>query len=161
MMYTDGGSVPRFGQVFRGLSPWNYGPVYVIHDWLFEARHCIVDKKANPKQAPLADMDFPESRDVLTEAIESLVRLGRVRRDDLSASAVSWAVGSPIARAAWEEQGFCDRNAVSAADRAAALAAIGTGAPVVGARRQARTVIATDGRRERLPATQIVAAISF
>ena len=43
MMYSDGGSIPRAAQVFRGFSPWGFGPAYIIHDWIFYGRHCYVD----------------------------------------------------------------------------------------------------------------------
>nr|WP_249779640.1 DUF1353 domain-containing protein [Bradyrhizobium sediminis] len=34
-MYTDGGSIPRIAQIFNGLSPWGFGPAYIVHDWIF------------------------------------------------------------------------------------------------------------------------------
>jgi hypothetical protein len=43
LMYTDGGSIPKIAQVFNGFSPWGYAPGYMIHDWLFVGRHCLVD----------------------------------------------------------------------------------------------------------------------
>jgi len=43
IMYTDGGSIPKIAQAFRGFSPWGYAPAYMIHDWLFVARHCLKD----------------------------------------------------------------------------------------------------------------------
>lgn len=43
IMYTDGGSIPRVVQPFRGFSPWGYAPAYMVHDWLFVARRCITD----------------------------------------------------------------------------------------------------------------------
>ncbi len=39
-IYTDGGSIPRALWAFRGYSPWEYGPAFIIHDWLFIAHHC-------------------------------------------------------------------------------------------------------------------------
>lgn len=41
-MYTDGGSIPRFLWGIEGYSPWGYAPAYIVHDWLFEARHWMV-----------------------------------------------------------------------------------------------------------------------
>ena len=41
-MYTDGGSIPRPFQVFRSYSPWGYAPAFIIHDWLFHAKHCKI-----------------------------------------------------------------------------------------------------------------------
>lgn len=34
-METDGGSIPKGLWAFEGLSPWDYAPAYIIHDWLF------------------------------------------------------------------------------------------------------------------------------
>jgi hypothetical protein len=42
IMYTDAGSIPKIAQVFKGFSPWGYAPAYMIHDWLFVGRHCLV-----------------------------------------------------------------------------------------------------------------------
>jgi hypothetical protein len=39
-MYTDGGSIPRIFWSQRGLSPWTYGPAYIVHDWLFNEHRC-------------------------------------------------------------------------------------------------------------------------
>ncbi|MBW2365302.1 MAG: hypothetical protein JRF25_09615, partial [Deltaproteobacteria bacterium] len=39
-MYTDGGSIPRAFWIMKGLSPWEYGPSYLIHDWEFDLHHC-------------------------------------------------------------------------------------------------------------------------
>lgn len=38
--YTDGGSIPSAAHAFKNFSPWNFGPAYIIHDWLFEMNHC-------------------------------------------------------------------------------------------------------------------------
>lgn len=39
-MYTDGGSIPRIFWSIPGLSPWGFGPAYIIHDWLFVVHRC-------------------------------------------------------------------------------------------------------------------------
>ena len=39
-MYTDGGSIPRIFWSVDGLSPWEYGPAFVIHDWIFNRHYC-------------------------------------------------------------------------------------------------------------------------
>ena len=48
MMYTDGGSIPRQAQLFRGFSPWGFAPAYMVHDWIFVARHCLTDGTPTP-----------------------------------------------------------------------------------------------------------------
>ncbi len=62
MMYTDGGSIPKIGQVFNGFSPWGYAPAYMMHDWLFVARQCLNDDMATPEEAKVAAMSFQEFR---------------------------------------------------------------------------------------------------
>jgi hypothetical protein len=39
-MYTDGGSIPRALWAHVEYSPWRFVPGFIIHDWLFEAKHC-------------------------------------------------------------------------------------------------------------------------
>ena len=79
MMYTDGGSIPKIGQVFNGFSPWGYAPAYMMHDWLFVARQCLNDNDARPEEQKVAAMPFQESAEVIAEAIKTLVDTGRVR----------------------------------------------------------------------------------
>lgn len=134
MMYTDGGSIPRAAQAFNGLSPWGYAPAYMIHDWLFHARHCLNDGAATPDQSGLADLSFEESARILAEAIQTLVKARKVERRDVAAGAISWAVASPVARSRWGVKGACAGEVVSAADRAAALRAIGRADAQISAR---------------------------
>ena len=107
MMYTDGGSIPQFAQVFNGLSPWSYAPAYMVHDWLFVARKCLNDGMANPAEQAVAAMDFDESADIAEEAIRTLVESGKVRPNDVAARAITSAVAGPITRLLWHETGAC------------------------------------------------------
>jgi Protein of unknown function (DUF1353) len=43
LMFTDGGSIPRTFWSFRGLSPWEYGPAFILHDWIFSRHYCGKD----------------------------------------------------------------------------------------------------------------------
>ncbi|MEX2693069.1 hypothetical protein [Rhizobium mongolense] len=113
VMYTDGGSVPRIAQVFKGLNPWGYAPAYMIHDWVFTAHHCIVDGKSNAQYDEIANVKFEDSAIILGEAIQGLVGAKLVRRDDVAAGAITSAVGSSIAKDMWEVEGACARNKVS------------------------------------------------
>ena len=60
LMYTDGGSIPKIAQVFKGLSPWGYAPAYMVHDWLFVAHHCLLDGSSDPRFDPVRNVDFDE-----------------------------------------------------------------------------------------------------
>lgn len=113
VMYTDGGSIPRVAQVFKGLNPWGYAPAYMIHDWLFAARHCIVDDQSNPQYDKLAGVTFTDSAVILGEAIQGLVAARQVRRDDVAGGTITWAVGSGVARTLWDKKGACADEKVS------------------------------------------------
>ncbi|WP_105437925.1 hypothetical protein [Neorhizobium sp. T25_13] len=113
LMYTDGGSIPKVGQLFKGLSPWGYAPAYMIHDWVFEARHCLVDGASDARFSNLRNVDFDESAKILGEAIKTLIRENKVDRNDLAGDAVTSAVSSSIARELWDQKGGCERSKVS------------------------------------------------
>lgn len=124
LMYTDGGSIPKVAQVFNGLSPWGYAPAYMIHDWMFVARHCIVDGSSDKRFQQVQDVDFDQSAAILGEAIKALVDADRVDPNDVAANTITGAVGSVVARQLWEKRGACAAQQVSAKDIAAAEAAI-------------------------------------
>jgi len=124
IMYTDGGSIPKIAQVFNGLSPWGYAPAYMIHDWLFVAHHCVVDQNPDPRYQAMRDVKFDDSVKIIGEAIHGLVAAKQVKQDDVAASAITFAVGSPIARSLWDSKDSCAESIVSERDRAAADAAI-------------------------------------
>jgi len=124
MMYTDGGSIPRVAQIFNGLSPWGYAPAYMIHDWLFVARHCRRDGDGDPIYAGAGDLSFSDSYRVLDEAIATLVAERKVARNDVARSAITAAVASPVARNLWDRSGACADEKVRPEDVAAAEAAI-------------------------------------
>jgi hypothetical protein len=109
LMYTDGGSLPRVAQLFNGFSPWGYGPAYVIHDWIFASRACILAGKDGPQYNGIRDITFDESALILAEAIKTLVDYGQVRNNPFAANAISNAVDSSIARALWDRTNACRR----------------------------------------------------
>jgi hypothetical protein len=124
MMYTDGGSIPRIGQVFNGFAPWGYAPAYMIHDWMFVAAQCRTDGIATKDELALADLSFADSAEIIAESIRTLVASGRVKPNDVAGTVISGAVAGPIARGRWTVRGACAASRVSEADRAAAEAAI-------------------------------------
>jgi hypothetical protein len=65
IMYTDGGSIPRTFWSFDGLSPWEYGPAFIIHDWIFNRHYC--EKDAFP-------VSLAEANDILLDAMILLDR---------------------------------------------------------------------------------------
>lgn len=124
MMYTDGGSIPKIGQVFNGFGPWGYAPAYMVHDWLFVARQCNRDGTPTAEEQKIAGMSFQDSATIMASAINSLVQAGRVQRNDIAGSTISSVVAGPIARSMWDKKGVCQLSRVSEADRLAAEAAI-------------------------------------
>lgn len=107
IMYTDGGSIPQFAQVFKGFSPWGYAPAYMVHDWLFVARRCKDDPSASEAEKQAGNMPFPETGDIAAEAIQTLLTSNAVRKDDIAPVVISGIVSGPITRKLWEEPGAC------------------------------------------------------
>lgn len=118
LMYTDGGSIPRAARIFKGFSPWDFGPAYIIHDWIFYGRHCYVDpadaKYDDPKR--FADVNgfngsrpisFDESALILAQVIKTLVDRGQVNAWNFAGQIISSAVDSSFAAALWDAKGAC------------------------------------------------------
>ena len=118
MMYTDGGSIPKAAQLFWGFSPWAYAPGCMVHDWLFVARHCLLDKMATDAQAALAPVDVAGSAAMLGKAIRTLVAQHRVDPNDLAGAVITGTVKGPTSRAIRDRRGQCPDRAVSDERRA-------------------------------------------
>lgn len=158
MMYTDGGSIPKIGQVFKGLSPWGYAPAYMVHDWLFRARQCLSDGKATKTEAMVAGISFQESAQIIAEAIKTLQEEGRVGPDDVAPRVISSAVAGPVSEHHWRKKGACQVPRVSEADRLAAEAAI-PGSSQSALRRVFR--VDAQGQRQRVRPATVVGVVSF
>ncbi|MEO0522801.1 MAG: hypothetical protein AAF088_07775 [Pseudomonadota bacterium] len=109
-IYTDGGSVPRVAQPFKGFSPWGYAPAYMIHDWLFVAKKCNTDGMAEVEERPVGQMPFKESAEIMGEAIKALIRQEMVGKNDVAPGVISSAVAGPISRSIWFQTGQCQEN---------------------------------------------------
>jgi hypothetical protein len=157
MIYTDGGSVPSFARMFDGLTPWHYGPAYIVHDWLFRARQCLNDDSANPEYRQIADLTFEDSAEIIAESIKALEDSGRVKKSAVSGAIVTGAVTSPFSYALWVKKHAC--NEVSDADAALAYAAVGR-TPRVGREAGLRTYRTAEGKLVRDSAAEVVAIIS-
>ena len=94
-MTTTGGSTPKIVQLFDKLSPWEYGPAYMIHDWEFEAHHQNINEKS-----------FEEVNLTLAEAIYTLMTVGykgKVLKFNMPVlRAIYLAVMSPVGRKVWD-----------------------------------------------------------
>lgn len=148
MMYTDGGSIPRPAQLFNGFSPWGYAPAYMVHDWIFVARHCLTDGTPRAAERVIAPMPFHESAEVIAEAIKTLIAENRVQRNDVAPQVISGAVAGPISFRRWVVKGACAGDRVSDKHRREAEAAL--------ARRTGRGILRSD-----VTPARIVTEISF
>jgi hypothetical protein len=95
-MYTDGGSIPRALWAFKNYSPWGYAPAFIIHDWLFEMKHC--------QYAGYENYDHKEAAKVMSEVLKTLMEHPEYggRNEDVLYSMYQ-AVSSSIAKELWEE----------------------------------------------------------
>jgi len=103
VMYTDGGSIPRPLWAFRGYSPWGYAPAFIVHDWLFEMKHCNLP--GNEKYT------VDEAGWVMSEIMKSMME--KTGSEKLTMYAMFEAVTSPIAVDLWNN-GKCVQPPVSA-----------------------------------------------
>lgn len=95
-MYTDGGSIPRPLWAIRSYSPWGYAPAFIVHDWLFEVRHC--------KYQGHELLTVDDAALVMSEIMKTMMldpKRGSV--DKLTMYAMYEAVKSPIAVRQWNE----------------------------------------------------------
>jgi hypothetical protein len=93
LMFTDGGSVPRPFWSIPQLGPWDFGPGYIVHDWLFHQQHC--------RDAGWEQVDFERSAEILAEAIKTQM-VASQSEDAAVAWAIYEAVRLPIARELWD-----------------------------------------------------------
>lgn len=93
-MYTDGGSIPRMFWGVSGFSPWGYAPAFIVHDWIFEAKHC-----ANPA----VKFTFEESAEILGEGLKAIMEKDPAVRSDFAFTAIVAGVRTPIARKVWDD----------------------------------------------------------
>jgi hypothetical protein len=101
-MRTTGGSVPQILQLVPGLSSWDYGPAYMIHDWEFEAHD-----RGNEPGGTRYRKSFKQVNLTLAEAIWTLMIRGykrnkKPKKNPNNVVAVYRGVSSPIGRAIWK-----------------------------------------------------------
>lgn len=154
MIYTDGGSIPKPAQMFKGFSPWGYAPAYMIHDWLFVARHCLTDDTPTETERVIAKMEFHESAEIIGEAIKALIASGQVSANDVAPHVIAGAVAGPISYSRWRAEGACAADRVSDVHRAQVEAAI----PGAG-QRKLRAM--TDAKGAPLAPARIITTLSF
>ncbi len=97
-MYTDGGSIPRPLWIIRNYSPWGYAPAFIVHDWLFEMKHCRHPGHDQYTHAIAAS--------VMAEVMKTMMEGGKVPVDAATVGSMYLAVSSPIAESHWND-GAC------------------------------------------------------
>ncbi|MBS1911155.1 MAG: DUF1353 domain-containing protein [Bacteroidetes bacterium] len=106
IMETDGGSIPRILRGLQKFSSWGYAPAFIVHDWLFTAKKC--------GHAPDTDWTFPQSAEILAEAMKTLMDVGytdyfgtpfRLEKSEDTLYLMYLAVRSPIAASLWNNDG--------------------------------------------------------
>lgn len=144
-LYTDGGSVPRAFQAFKGFSPWAYGPVYLVHDWLFAAKRCAMEPDATDEEKKVLQFEFQDTVDIFVEALVALQRANRIDPEDFSQRSVSAAIAGPISRNLWETPSACVEPDLETIDLARGI---------VQARSQ-KGVLRTQGAETEIGATSV------
>lgn len=95
LMYTDGGGVPHIFWSIRGLSPWGFGPAYIVHDWLFVVHRCHW-----PAPPEVQAITFEQLAQILPEVGKSLVKSGLIDHNKLEE--IVWAIQTKYARDIWD-----------------------------------------------------------
>lgn len=98
-MLTDGGSIPRPLWILRNYSPWGYAPAFIVHDWLFDMKHCSLPGHERYNHHIAAT--------VMAEVMKTMMVGGKVAVDEPTLNSMYLAVNSPIAEAAWNK-GKCE-----------------------------------------------------
>jgi hypothetical protein len=97
-MLTDGGSIPRPIWILRNYSPWGYAPAFIVHDWLFEMKHCTIPGYEK--------YTYRDAASVMAEVMKTMMENKRVEVDKATLMSMHLAVSSPIAAKFWNE-GTC------------------------------------------------------
>jgi hypothetical protein len=90
VMNTDGGSIPRIFWWITGLSPWDYGPAYLIHDWEFDLHHANETNKT-----------FDEVNRTMMEALRTLMDAGYAETNAWAFSRIWDGINSDWAKRVW------------------------------------------------------------
>lgn len=93
-MLTDGGSIPRPFWILRNYSPWGYAPAFIVHDWLFERKHC--------KYAGHDQMSVHDAAMVMAEVMKTMMESKKVPVDRQTVGSMHTAVSTPIAQSHWD-----------------------------------------------------------
>lgn len=116
-IYTDGGSIPRPLQVFKGFAPWAYAPAYVIHDWAFVAKRCMTDNQVTEARKPVGDMTFEQSAELLAAVLQTMVDQKIVKEDALTERLLTQGVSTGFSRPLWEAEDQCEGDKLSKDDQ--------------------------------------------
>lgn len=94
-MLTDGGSIPRPLWILRNYSPWGYAPAFIVHDWLFDMKHC--------KLPGYEAYTYLDAANVMAEVMKTMMESRLVEIDKPTLYSMHLAVSSHIAEKLWNE----------------------------------------------------------
>jgi len=93
-MLTDGGTIPRALWILRSYSPWGYAPAFIVHDWLFNMKHCQIPG--------FEKYTYQDAADVLAEVMKTMMETKKVELDKPTVFSMHTAVSSFIAQGLWD-----------------------------------------------------------
>jgi hypothetical protein len=102
-MRTTGGSVPKIIQLVPGLSSWDYGPAYMIHDWEFEAHDRGKEPGATRYRKSFKQVNLTLAEAIWTLMIRGYKRNKKPKKNANNVVAVYRGVSSAIGRAIWKD----------------------------------------------------------
>lgn len=94
-MITDGGSIPRPMWILRSYSPWGFAPAYIVHDWLFEIKHC--------QYAGYDKLTLNDTALVMAEIMKTMIEKKKIDASSFTVIGMYLAVTSSIALKHWNE----------------------------------------------------------
>ena len=115
-MLTDGGTIPRALRVIKSYSPWGYAPAFIIHDWLYQMKHC--------KLAGHNKLDVELAATIMSEVIKTIMENPKHGgKNSLIMYSMYQAVRTKAA------QGYWDTGKCSKADEARSFKKLEAGKP--------------------------------
>ncbi len=157
--YTDGGSIPRPAQIFKGFSPWDYAPAYILHDWVFVAKRCLAEKPDCPMVQQIKQMTFRESAELMGAALRTLARTQVVYENNVAKTTITGVVSMGFSRRLWNDGQSCDSQQLSEADARKVRAFIDRNTPTVEALPTSKASLLSPGPQSPSPLSRSAMAL--
>lgn len=112
-IYTDGGSIPKPAQIFKGFSPWDYAPAYILHDWIFVANRCLGGEYETENMKRVQGMTFIESAELVGAALRTLADDQTVFENSFAKATITGAVSLGFSETLWVRKEGCAKDQLS------------------------------------------------